>query len=168
MPDAKRNPSPQPSDAADRLTLAGLDDEALGLLYDQVRAIAGKFRRSGFHHDSLSTTALSNETLLKVFSKLIDKPFDSQQHLVNTIAKVLLQAFTGRGVSASGHATMPEFLGNAGEGLPPLARHPSEEPPRFGGVHCPPEPQATQRARAARGLRSITRRTSSVVSGSCS
>lgn len=89
MPDAKRNPSPQPSDAAEPLTLAGLDDEALGLLYDQVRAIAGKFRRSGFRHDSLATTELANETLLKVFSKLIDKPFDSQQHLVNTIAKVM-------------------------------------------------------------------------------
>lgn len=89
MPDAKRNPSPQPSDAADQLTLAGLDDEALALLYDQVRAIAGKFRRSGFRHDSLATTELANETLLKVFSKLIDKPFESQQHLVNTIAKVM-------------------------------------------------------------------------------
>ena len=69
--------------------MASLDDEALALLYDQVRAIAGKFRRSGFRAYSLSTTALANETLLKVFSKLIDKPFESQQHLVNTIAKVM-------------------------------------------------------------------------------
>ena len=57
MPDAKRNLSPHPSNAADPLTLAGLDDEAVALLYDQVRAIAGKFRRSGFHHDSPAFTA---------------------------------------------------------------------------------------------------------------
>ena len=89
MPTAKQNPSLRPSDAAEQLTLAALEDEALALLYDQVRAIAGKFRRSGFRADSLATTDLANETLLKVFSKLVDKPFESQQHLVNTIAKVM-------------------------------------------------------------------------------
>ena len=88
--------------------------------------------------------------------------------LAATTAQVLLQAFTSRGVSASGHATMPEFLGNAGEGVPPRASQPSVEPPGFGGVRCPPEPHAPQRVRAAWGLRSIMPRTSSVVSGSCS
>ena len=88
--------------------------------------------------------------------------------LVATIAQVLLQAFTGRGVSASGHATMPEFLGNAGEDLPPRESRPSVASPAASGIDRLPEPHAPQRARAARGLRSIMRRTSSVVSGSCS
>lgn len=66
----------------EQLTLASLDDEALALLYDQVRAIAGKFRRSGFRADSLATTDLANETLLKVFSKLVDKPFEDRKSVV--------------------------------------------------------------------------------------
>jgi sugar transferase EpsL len=46
--------------------------------------------------------------------------------LATTIGQVLLQAFTGRGVSAPGHATMQEFLGNKAERPSyPSARHSS-------------------------------------------
>lgn len=89
VPSSRQPPRSDAATEAGERTLAELDDETVALLYDQVRAIAGRFRRTGFQADTLATTDLANETLLKVFSRMTDTSFVSEKHLVNTVAKVM-------------------------------------------------------------------------------
>jgi len=55
------------------VVLADLDDDAIAVLYEQVRAVARRFRGKGFHSDSLVTTDLAQETLLKAFGRMLEK-----------------------------------------------------------------------------------------------
>lgn len=78
------------------VVLADLDDDAIAVLYEQVRAVARRFRGKGFHSDSLVTTDLAQETLLKAFGRMLEQPFESHQHLINTLSKVMYRLLCER------------------------------------------------------------------------
>jgi len=93
--DAAGSPAREPPEQA-AVVLADLDDDALAVLYEQVKAVARRFRTKGFYSDSLVTTDLAHESLLKAFGRMLEQPFESHEHLLNTISKVMYRLLCER------------------------------------------------------------------------
>ena len=71
------------------VVVALLDDSSVSLLYEQVRHIAKRFRKTGFLSDSLAATDLAHEAFAKILSDMPDLPFESDRHLLNMAAKAM-------------------------------------------------------------------------------
>lgn len=80
----------------DGYALAQFDDDSICILYEQVRHIAGRLRKTGFYSDSLSPTDLAHEALAKILGGSSAEPFASERHFLNLASLAMYQLLVDR------------------------------------------------------------------------